>query len=124
MAFAKKMMEFPSDLDSFSTELSSKIHEKIRAIHFINFLPLARYEPAKPNASELIKYKKLKNHEEKEHFARDQHQLGKKLLKSILQWDIQISMKWVISYYALAIKIYWLSSQNHNLLNFLRQIWS
>jgi len=30
MAFAKKMMEFPSDLMSFSTKLPSERHEKIR----------------------------------------------------------------------------------------------
>ena len=34
MAFAQKMMGFPSDLVSFSTKLPSKRHEKIRVTFF------------------------------------------------------------------------------------------
>ena len=34
MAFARNMMEFPSDLVSFSTKLPSKTHEKIRVTFF------------------------------------------------------------------------------------------
>ena len=34
MAFAKKMMGFPSDLESFSTKLMAKRHEEIRVTFF------------------------------------------------------------------------------------------
>ena len=41
MAFAKKMMEFPSDLVSFSTKLSSKRHDKIHVTVFTELLSLS-----------------------------------------------------------------------------------
>ena len=38
MAFAKKMLGFPSDLKSFSTKLPSKRHEKIRVTFFTGYV--------------------------------------------------------------------------------------
>ena len=51
MAFAKKMMEFPSDLGSFSTKLPSKIH-----VNYLFWLSLRNSQGCHPELGIVSQY--------------------------------------------------------------------